>query len=121
MQEYSVPASGILVTKMYSPPAPGKKQTIKQIAIYTLMTLSVIVVVAILILVMLGYRLNRTTGTLEQGGLVQLNSTPSGANLMINGTRLGATTSTKTTLAPGSHSITMSRSGYTPWQKKRST
>lgn len=102
---------------MYSPPAPGKKQTIKQIAIYTLMTLSVIVVVAILILVMLGYRLNRTTGTLEQGGLVQLNSTPSGASLMVNGTRLGATTSTKTTLAPGSHTITMSRSGYTPWQK----
>lgn len=102
---------------MYSPPVPGKKQTIKQVAVYALMTLSVIVVVSILILIMLGYRLDRKTGTLEQGGLVQLDSTPSGANLMINGTRLGATTGTKTTLAPGQHMVSMSRSGYTPWQK----
>lgn len=102
---------------MYTPPVPGKKQTIRQITVFTLMVLSVIVVVLLLILIMLGYRFNRTDGTIEQGGLVQLNSTPAGANLTINGTRLSATTSTKTTLSPGQHTIAMSRSGYTPWQK----
>lgn len=102
---------------MYSPPVPGKKQAVKQAAIYALMTSVVLLLVTILILFMLGYRIDRKTGTIEQGGLVQLESTPSGANLTINGTRLSATTYTKTTLAPGQHTIAMERSGYIPWQK----
>lgn len=81
------------------------------------MTASVLIAVLILILVMLGYRFDRAAGTLEQGGLVQLNSIPSGASLTIDAVRLGATTSTKTTLAPGRHTITMSRDGYGTWQK----
>ncbi len=107
----------ILVWKMYSPPLPSKKQTIKQIAIYVLMTLSVVVVVSLLIFFMLGFRIDRSTGTIEQGGLVQLNSIPSGASITIDAARLSATTSTKTTLAAGQHSILMSRNGYLNWQK----
>ncbi len=85
--------------------------------IYAAMTTTVLVVVSILILIMLGYRFDRTAGTLEQGGLVQLNSIPSGASLTINAARLSATTGTKTTLAPGQHAITMSRDNYRTWQK----
>ncbi len=110
-------SGGILVNEMYSPPSSGTKQTIKQIAIYALMTATVIVGVLVLMFIMLGYRFDRTAGTIEQGGLVQLNSIPSGASLTIDAARLSATTSTKTTLAPGQHAITMSRSGYLAWQK----
>ena len=66
---------------------------------------------------MLGYKFDRSARTLEQGGLVQLNSIPSGAALTIDSARLSATTSTKTTLRPGQHSITMSRNKYNSWQK----
>lgn len=102
---------------MYSPPSSQKKQAIKQAAIYAVMTLSVVTIVFVLILIVLGYRFNRAEGTIEQGGLVQLNSTPSGANLTVNGNRLGATTSTRMTLSPGEHTIAMSRTGYHTWQK----
>jgi hypothetical protein len=102
---------------MYSPPASPKKQAIRLAFVYAAMTIAVLVTVFILILIMLGYRFDRVAGTLEQGGLVQLGSIPSGANLTIDGTRLGATTSTKTTLMHGQHTIMMSRNGYSQWQK----
>ena len=102
---------------MYTPPPTHKKQTIKQVLIYVMMTLSVVMIVFVLVLFMLGYRFNRTEGTIEQGGLVQLGSIPSGAMLTVDAARLSATTSTKTTLAPGEHAITMSRKGYHTWQK----
>lgn len=102
---------------MYSPPDSYKKQAVKQAAIYILMTLAVISIVSVLILITLGYRFDRFSGTIEQGGLVQLNSIPSGAVLTINSARLGATTSARTTLSPGQHSISMSRDGYATWQK----
>ena len=102
---------------MYSPPTSAKRQLIKQIAIYALMTLSVSVMVLLLILVMLGYRVDSEAGTIQQGGLVQFGSIPSGASLTINAARLSATTSTKATLAPGPHAIQMAREGYLPWQK----
>jgi len=66
---------------------------------------------------MLGYRFDRKAGTIEQGGLVQLNSIPAGATLTINAARLSATTPAKTTLSANQHSISMVQNGYTPWQK----
>src|SRR5690606_5047873 len=85
--------------------------------VYMLMVLFVLTFVFVLTLLTLGYRFDRSAGTIEQGGLVQLNSIPSGANLTIDSARLSATTGTKTTLAPGKHAITMSRDGYGNWQK----
>jgi len=102
---------------MYSPPTSHKKQAIKQAAIYAVMVLAVVSLVFLLMLYVLGYRFNRAEGTLEQGGLVQLLSTPSGATLTIDGNRLSATTNTRTTLSSGEHRITMSREGYHTWQK----
>lgn len=102
---------------MYSPPSSKKKQLILQVAIYAVMTATVLMIVSALVLYTLGYRFDRTAGTIEQGGLVQFSSIPSGANIGINATRLGATTSTKATLTPGPHAITMMRDGYVPWQK----
>lgn len=81
------------------------------------MTLSVIAIVAILIFFIQGYRFNRSEGIIEQGGLVQLRSIPSGAALTIDSARLSATTSTKTNLRPGRHTIAMNRAGYRTWQK----
>ena len=102
---------------MYSPPSSQKKQAVKQVLIYVGMTATVLTVVFLLVLFTLGYRFDRSARTIEQGGLVQLNSIPSGASVMINAARVSGTTATKATLAPGQHTISMTRNGYHPWQK----
>ncbi|QQS21462.1 PEGA domain-containing protein [Candidatus Saccharibacteria bacterium] len=87
------------------------------IFVYTLMALSVITVVGILALVMLGYRFNRYDGKVEQGGLVQFDSRPSGAVVTIDGIRLANKTASKITAMSGQHTITIAKEGYTSWQK----
>ena len=101
---------------MYSPPDSQRKQAIKQVIIYLFMTLTVVSVVFVLIMMTLGYRFNRTEGTIIQGGLVQFSSAPSGATVNLDSNRLG-TTSTRAMVTPGEHSVTMTRNGYRTWQK----
>lgn len=102
--------------KMYHPPS-RRQQLIQRIAVYSLMTVTVIGLVIVLVFVMLGYRFNRADGQIEQGGLVQFDTKPSGATVSIDSTDFGTRTPAKSTLAAGQHFITMRRSGYEPWQK----
>jgi PEGA domain-containing protein len=97
---------------------PSKRQVILQrIAVYGLMIVSVVALVTILIFIMLGYQFNRSDGKIEQGGLVQFESRPSGADVMIDGAAFGSQTTTKATLTAGEHFIKMQRDGYRAWQK----
>ena len=81
------------------------------------MTVSVISLVTVLVFVMLGYQFNEEQGRIVQGGLVQFDSTPSGANVTIDGAAFKSYTPSKTTMASGQHNITMDRDGYMTWQK----
>ena len=81
------------------------------------MTLSVITLVVVLVFVMLGYQFNSNDGKIEQGGLVQFDSQPSGANVTIDGNSFGTQTASKTTMTAGQHFITINRNGYNTWQK----
>lgn len=81
------------------------------------MALAVIAGVVILVLVIQGYRYNRFDGKIEQGGLVQFDSRPSGATVTLDGTQLASKTASKLTVSAGSHEVTMSRDGYLPWSK----
>lgn len=101
---------------MYHPPSK-RKQLIQRVIIYTLMVVSVVLLVALLVLYMLGWQFDRANGKIEQGGLVQFNSQPTGATIMIDGHDLGSRTSSKATLNPGQHIISMQRTGYNDWQK----
>jgi len=86
-------------------------------AIYSFMTLTVTVIVALLTLVVLGYQFNDKDGKLEQGALLQFESRPSGATVTLDGLRLGSLTNTKSTVETGSHYVTYNLSGYREWQK----
>lgn len=81
------------------------------------MSVSVIVLVSVLVFFMLGYQVNRTDGKIEQGGLVQFNTQPAGADVKIDGTILGTRTASRKTMNAGQHYITMERKGYKTWQK----
>ncbi len=88
----------------------------KRIVTYAFMSVAVVVLVTILVFVMLGYRY-AGGGRIEQGGLVQFDSQPNGADVTIDGTKFGTNTPSKTTLASGTHTITINRGGYQPWRK----
>lgn len=81
------------------------------------MTIAVVSLVTVLVLVMLGYQFNRNEGRIEQGGLLQFDSRPNGANVTIDGNAFGTRTPSKTTLSSGQHFVTMERAGYQTWQK----
>ena len=104
------------INTMYHPHSP-KRQLLARILVYSLMTLSVIVIVTISIFIILGYSYNRKDGRLEQGGLLQFASTPSGATVTLDGVTIGSRTPSKSSVDATNHFVTFSREGYRDWQK----
>ena len=90
---------------------------IQRVIIYSTMSLAVVALVVALLFVVLGYQFNRADGQIEQGGLAQFDTIPTGADVTIDGVSLGSRTATKSTLNAGSHYFTMTKNGYKPWQK----
>ncbi|MFZ1360891.1 MAG: PEGA domain-containing protein [Candidatus Saccharimonadales bacterium] len=89
----------------------------KRSLIYMLMTLSVLTIVTVLILIILGYSFNRQDGRLEQGGLLQFASIPSGATITLGGSRLSSRTPSKANVDAASHQVEFTLKGYRSWQK----
>lgn len=81
------------------------------------MTLTVLLLVALLVFIMLGYRFNRDTSTIQQGGLVQFASRPIDAKVTLGTAKLGDLTPSKITVNPGNYNVTMERQGYKSWSK----
>ncbi len=90
---------------------------IRRIVSYTLMVVAVIGIATVLIFLMLGYRFNRYNGTIQQGGLVQFISQPSGASIKVGDIILAKKTRAKITLTPGDYLVTMQKAGYQDWKK----
>ena len=101
---------------MYHTPSKRRKR-VQLTFIYTLMVLSIVSIVFVLILVVQGYRYNSYDGKVEQGGLVQFDSRPSGATVSVDDITLSARTASKITLSSGRHTVKMTRDGYNTWQK----
>jgi hypothetical protein len=80
------------------------------------MALSVVAIVFVLMLIAMGFSFNEN-GSLEQSGLLQISSRPSGATVEIDGkVQFGHTTINKL-LSSGEHHILISKDGYDTWQK----
>ncbi|MEP7205115.1 MAG: PEGA domain-containing protein, partial [Candidatus Saccharibacteria bacterium] len=94
-----------------------KKELLKRIAIYSVMTFSVLFIVAGLIFVTLGYRFDGVDGRVEQSALLQFATVPSGATIEIDGKSIGSRTPAKNSVLAGTHKIVMRRDGYETWQK----
>jgi PEGA domain len=94
-----------------------REQLIKRILVYASMSVSVIVIVWLLMLAVLGYSFNSKDNRLEQGGLLQFASVPSGATITLDQQQLGSHTPTKTTADASSHTVMMNLKGYRPWSK----
>lgn len=94
-----------------------QRQPLRRTLIYSFMTLTVVAIVTIMVLLVQGYTYDSDEGTIEQGGLLQFASTPSGAAVTIDGERFGSRTNTKTTISAGEHSVQYNRNNYREWSK----
>lgn len=94
-----------------------RAQTIRLVIVYTAMTLVVLVTLTILLLFIQGYRYDASRQSIEQGGLVQFESKPSGATIIFDNQPLSRKTSTRLGTSSGTHSVVIERDGYRPWQK----
>lgn len=101
---------------MYRQPSK-RKLLIQRISVYSLMTVAIFGLVTVLIFVMLGYQYNGNDGKIEQGGLVQFDSQPTGADIILDGVKFGTRTTSRATMTSGPHTVVMQDSGYQTWQK----
>jgi len=90
-------------------------RTVRVVLIDSLMALIIVVLVAILILVVSGYRVKDGL-VLEQAGLLQVSSFPSGAKVEIDGEQAGKTEINKM-LDEGTYHVALYKDGYESWQK----
>lgn len=97
--------------------ASKHRQPWARTAVYSFMTLTVVTIVALLMLVVSGYSFNEKDGRLEQGGLLQFRSIPTGATVILDEMKLGSETDSKTTVVAGSHSVQYDKAGYRSWKK----
>lgn len=79
------------------------------------MGLSVIAIVFILMLIAMGFSFNEN-GNLEQSGLLQLSSHPSGATVEIDGETQFSRTEISKMLSSGEHKVKITKSGYDTWE-----
>lgn len=86
--------------------------------IYGMMTISTIVISALCLLLVLGYRFDRKDLSFEQGGLLQFVTAPEGAQINLDGVKEDFRTPGKTTATAALHSVKLSLSGYKDWQKQ---
>ncbi len=93
-----------------------KIQTTKLIITEIFMLLVIVLTVVILTFIVMGYHLNED-GKLEQSGLVQVDSFPTGATVTIDDEVLPNETNTSKILPEGDHNIQLKKEGYTSWSK----
>ncbi len=97
---------------------PTKTQFIlRRIGIILLMSLMITAIVTFTVLFIQGYRLDGLNGKLEQGALVQFETRPTGAYIVIDDKLIGARTNAKRTVLAGEHTFKLTRAGYRDWQR----
>ena len=93
-----------------------KWQKIGVVVAECIMVVSVVAIVILTTAISLGYNVNRD-GEIEQMGLLQLHSIPTGATVQIDGEEMFARTNMSRSLSPGSHELKLTKEGYDAWEK----
>lgn len=93
-----------------------KRQMIRVIIAEVGMVLSVIAIVVVAVLAAMGFMIS-SNGEIEQSGLMQLHTMPTGATVQIDGNTLFSRTNLSKTLTAGKHSVELTREGYDSWKK----
>lgn len=93
-----------------------KVRNIRVILTNIFMSVSVVAIVFVLMLIAMGYSFNES-GKLEQAGLLQLSSRPSGASVEIDKSVQFGRTDFSKMLSAGKHAIYIDKEGYDHWEQ----
>lgn len=95
----------------------NRRQLIRVIIAEIGMVLSVIAIVVVSTMAAMGFVIS-SNGSIEQSGLMQLHTLPTGANVKIDGNTILARTNLSRTLSAGMHQLEIYRDGYDSWQNQ---
>lgn len=93
-----------------------RRQIIKVIIAETGMVISVIAIVVVATLAAMGFFVT-SSGKIEQSGLLQIHSMPTGATVELDSSTIFSRTNLSRSLTNGEHQLKLSRDGYDTWQK----
>lgn len=93
-----------------------KVRNIRVILTNIFMSISVVAIVFVLMLIAMGYSFNES-GKLEQAGLLQLSSHPSGASVKIDKSVQFGHTDFSKMLSAGKHAVYIDKEGYDHWEQ----
>lgn len=93
-----------------------KRQTLKVLLVEAFMSLAVLVTVVVLVLVVSGYSIG-SDYKLEQGGLLKVDSEPTGISVIVDGEKLGDTNFSRV-VSSTEHEVILEKEGYDTWKKK---
>ncbi len=83
---------------------------------YVLIAVAVLLAALLLVMIALGFRIN-TAGDVVQHGLTFVSSSPTGADVYVDGIRRDSQTNTRLDLNEGSYELQLKRDGYRTWQR----
>lgn len=92
-----------------------RRQMIRVIIAEVGMVLSVIAIVVVAIMLAMGFFISGN-GQIEQSGLMQIHSLPTGATVELDGSTLFSRTNLSRTMPAGTHHLKLSRDGYDSWE-----
>ncbi|MDO4526789.1 MAG: PEGA domain-containing protein [Candidatus Saccharibacteria bacterium] len=97
----------------------ARRQSRRVVISEILMFASIIITVLILVFVVSGYWVSPDF-TIERQGLLQVYSTPTGADVSIDGSATSwlQRTNTSKTLSAGEHTVTLTKEGYDSWSRR---
>lgn len=93
-----------------------RRQAIRALVAEVGMVLSIVAIVVVATLVAMGFFVGRD-GKIEQSGLIQIHSMPTGASVELDGATLFSRTNLSRSMPAGEHQLKLSRDGYDSWSK----
>jgi len=93
-----------------------RRQMIKVLIAEVGMVVSIIAIVVVATLASMGFFVSRD-GKIEQSGLIQIHSMPTGASVELDGATLFPRTNLSRSMPAGEHQLKLSRDGYDSWSK----
>ena len=92
-----------------------KRQMIRVIIAEVGMVLAVVAIVVVSLMAAMGFMISGN-GSIEQTGLLQLHTLPTGASVKIDGATVFGRTNLSRTLSAGEHNLEIYRDGYDTWR-----
>lgn len=94
-----------------------KKMKVSLVVRYIIMTVAVVAISVICVLLALGYSFDLASRKVEQGALIQFATSPTGAQIHLDGEQLAFNTNGKREAKAGAHTLMYRKDGYRDWTK----